>query len=82
VHLILDVVVRSKLDMIMVIEYYTMDDIVDLLVENYVHIVSSKAALAMTIPHSLVGVSHRDALQACAKSCLLIARPCGGENPP
>jgi hypothetical protein len=51
------------------------DDIVDLLVENDLDIVSSLTALATALPGSIVRVSHCDARQACAKhACLWIAR--------
>ncbi|KAE8812518.1 protein MLP1 [Hordeum vulgare] len=42
------------------------DDTVDLLVEGDLDVVSAVAALAAARPASAVGVSHRDALQACA----------------
>ncbi|KAE8773755.1 protein MLP1 [Hordeum vulgare] len=45
---------------------YVGDDTVDLLVEGDLDVVSAVAALAAARPASAVGVSHRDALQACA----------------
>ncbi|XP_048539338.1 uncharacterized protein LOC125518565 [Triticum urartu] len=45
---------------------YVWDDTVDLLVENDLDAVSAVAALAAARPSSADGVSHHDALQACA----------------
>ena len=45
---------------------YVWDDTVDLLTENDLDAVSAVAALATARPASAVGVSHHDALQACA----------------
>ncbi|XP_037419038.1 uncharacterized protein LOC119283707 [Triticum dicoccoides] len=45
---------------------YIWDDTVDLLVENDLDAVSAVAALAAARPSSADGVSHHDALQACA----------------
>ena len=45
---------------------YVGDDTVDMLAENDLDVVSALAALAVARPPSAVGVSHRDALQACA----------------
>ncbi|XP_037459478.1 uncharacterized protein LOC119330476 isoform X1 [Triticum dicoccoides] len=45
---------------------YVWDDTVDLLVENDLDAVSAVAALAAAHPSSADGVSHHDALQACA----------------
>ncbi|XP_037413620.1 uncharacterized protein LOC119276600 isoform X2 [Triticum dicoccoides] len=45
---------------------YVWDDTADLLVENDLDAVSAVAALAAARPASAVGVSHHDALQACA----------------
>ncbi|KAM0863849.1 hypothetical protein ACQ4PT_044318 [Festuca glaucescens] len=50
---------------------YVGDDTVDLLVENDLNTVSALAALAAARPASAVGVSHRDALQACANHARL-----------
>ncbi|XBI73856.1 hypothetical protein VPH35_067514 [Triticum aestivum] len=45
---------------------YVWDDTVELLVENDLDAVSAMAALAAARPSSADGVSHHDALQACA----------------
>jgi hypothetical protein len=50
---------------------YVGDDTVDLLVENDLNGVSALANLAAARPASAVGVSHRDALQACANHARL-----------
>jgi hypothetical protein len=63
--------VVSNLDMIMATKYYTMEDIVDLLVENDLDILSSQAALATGVPTSLMGVYHRDTIHACANHARL-----------
>jgi hypothetical protein len=64
---------------------YVGDDTVDLLVENDLNTVSALAALAAARPASAVGVSHRDALQACANHARLwlagAEEPIGPDTP-
>ncbi|KAL6637630.1 hypothetical protein ACP70R_025202 [Stipagrostis hirtigluma subsp. patula] len=53
---------------------YVTDDAADLLVENDLDAVSALAALAASRPAAAAGVSHRDALQACAHHARLWLR--------
>ncbi|XP_062212081.1 uncharacterized protein LOC133913056 isoform X2 [Phragmites australis] len=53
---------------------YVTDDAADLLVETDLDAVSALAALAASRPAAAVGVSHRDALQACAHHARLWLR--------
>jgi hypothetical protein len=58
----------------MATKYYTMNDTVDLLMENDLDIMSSQAALAMALPTSLMGVYHRYTIHACANhACLWLS---------